>query len=158
MLILTLPHVVLFHYLSPLCCTFALVIYLQFWFSGFCSVLSLPYSSCSSSCVWLSVCLRPGDFCLLVWVPLVSVFTILGYVCSWTLTTFWMVPVTPPARSSQLLGWVNPHPLPPILFLLVSVQFTWHAPPSTPLLLTKTLICCCDERFLLRCGAGFVLI
>lgn len=49
--------------------------------------------------VRMSLCL--GGFCLLVWVPLVSVYPILGgYVCSWTLTTFWMVRATPPARSS----------------------------------------------------------
>lgn len=47
----------------------------------------------------------PGGFCLLVWVPLVYVCPILGgCVCSWTLTTFWMVRATPPARSSLPLG------------------------------------------------------
>lgn len=56
-------------------------------------------------CLMVCVFLCPGGFCLLVWVPLVSVCPILGgCVCSWTQTTFWMVRVTPPARSSLPLG------------------------------------------------------
>jgi len=64
------------------------------------STLSLP-----SSVLMVCMLLCPGYFCLLVWVPLVSVCPILGgCVCSWTLTTFWMVRVTPPAHSSLPLG------------------------------------------------------
>lgn len=56
-------------------------------------------------CLMVCMFLCPGGFCLLVWVPLVSVCPILGgCVCSWTLTTYWMVRVTPPARSSLPLG------------------------------------------------------
>ncbi len=56
-------------------------------------------------CLMVCMFLCPGGFCLLVWVPLVSVCPVLGgCVCSWTLTTFWMVRVTPPARSSLPLG------------------------------------------------------
>lgn len=67
--------------------------------SGFCPFLALLL------CLMVCMFLCPGGFCLLVWVPLVSVYPILGgCVYSWTLTTFWMVRVTPPARSSLPLG------------------------------------------------------
>lgn len=94
MLILTPPHPVLF------CCLFSTV--LQSNFYRLYSVLSFPCPALLldgfhvSLSWWLS---------LLVWVILISVCPILdGYVCSWTLTTFWMVRVTPPAHSSLPLG------------------------------------------------------
>ena len=95
MLILTLPHPVLF------CCLFS---------SGFCNLISMdcnlsfPFLALLFSLMgFMSFC--PGGFSLLVWMILISVCPILnGYVCSWTLTTFWMVRVTPPAHSSLLLG------------------------------------------------------
>lgn len=117
-------------------------IWVFFW-TVFCPFLALLL------CLMVCMFLCPGGFCLLVWVPLGSVCPILGgCVCSWTLTTFWMVRVTPPARSSLPLGWVkSPYPLPS-----PSYPSMWHAFPNIPFPLTYLHSISfdlpqCDKRF-----------